>query len=97
MNGELEDQDVVICKCNRLSTLGIFVVGFSNPINATFPYVLICLSVTMLAGMYLFIHRFTKQDPISGTCTCIVFAGLFVWLLNFDYQLRQELHHWTTL
>ena len=26
MNDELRDQDVVICKCNHLSTFGIFVV-----------------------------------------------------------------------
>lgn len=29
MNDELRDQDVVICKCNHLSTFGIFVVRLS--------------------------------------------------------------------
>ena len=28
MNDELRDQDVVICKCNHLSTFGIFVVSY---------------------------------------------------------------------
>ena len=30
MNDELRDQDVVICKCNHLSTFGIFVVRLNR-------------------------------------------------------------------
>lgn len=32
MNDKLDDQDVVICQCSHLSTLGVFVVSFGNPI-----------------------------------------------------------------
>jgi hypothetical protein len=83
----VDDQDVVICKCSHLSTLGVFVVSFSNLHQVQlFPVVIIGSAI-----WHTIDHRHDMSKGYSNHSTCVRITTLAALYCVIHQFIRPDL------